>query len=279
MYCSTCGSSIPAGQRECGTCGSVAALPPSSSAQPSGAGGGAVEGAAATAPFLNLAPITICPRCQYQGQGLPYFSRGPHVAGLVAATLFTLPYALGAGGVVYYGLRHDHRVCPRCGFGWGKRGAGVLPTSAPWRGHSSHGGSDVPIQRGNEGVLQVWSVILLAFSAILMLLGVLEGLPAMFVFALAAGGGGFLCRRAASRSRARRREALLAALQMRVLKLAGERRGRLTVTDVAASLGWPIRRAEKVLNSLDDGWRVNSEVTDEGVIVYEFRELLLGRSD
>jgi hypothetical protein len=35
-----------------------------------------------------------------------------------------------------------------------------------------------------------------------------------------------------------------------------------------------MRRAEKVLNSLDDGWRVNSTVTDDGVIVYEFRELL-----
>ena len=46
------------------------------------------------------------------------------------------------------------------------------------------------------------------------------------------------------------------------------------MTEVAAALAWPIRRAEKVLHSLDDGWRVNSEVTDEGVIVYEFRELL-----
>ena len=34
-----------------------------------------------------------------------------------------------------------------------------------------------------------------------------------------------------------------------------------------------LRRAEKVLQSLDDGLRVNSEVTDEGVIVYDFLEL------
>jgi hypothetical protein len=35
-----------------------------------------------------------------------------------------------------------------------------------------------------------------------------------------------------------------------------------------------MRRAEKVLQSLDDGMRVNSEVTDEGVIVYDFLELI-----
>jgi hypothetical protein len=29
-----------------------------------------------------------------------------------------------------------------------------------------------------------------------------------------------------------------------------------------------------VLDSLDDGLRVNAEVTDEGVIVYEFREVM-----
>jgi hypothetical protein len=43
---------------------------------------------------------------------------------------------------------------------------------------------------------------------------------------------------------------------------------------VAAELGWTMPRAEKVLDSLEDGIRVCSEVTDEGVIVYEFREIL-----
>ena len=67
------------------------------------------------------------------------------------------------------------------------------------------------------------------------------------------------------------------ALQQPVLRLAGDRGGRLTVTEVASSLGWPLRRAEKVLNSLEDGLRVASTVTDQGVIVYEFRELMHAR--
>jgi hypothetical protein len=80
--------------------------------------------------------------------------------------------------------------------------------------------------------------------------------------------------RAATREREQRREALLSALQLPVLQLAGRKGGQLTVTEVAAELGWTMRRAEKVLQSLDDGMRVNSEVTDEGVIVYDFLELI-----
>jgi hypothetical protein len=89
-------------------------------------------------------------------------------------------------------------------------------------------------------------------------------------------GGGYALHRVASRASEVRRQALIASLQTPVLKLAAERGGKLTVTDVAAYLNWPLHRAEKILNSLDDGWRVSSDITDDGVIVYEFRELLLG---
>jgi len=95
-----------------------------------------------------------------------------------------------------------------------------------------------------------------------------------FVLGSLAAAGGFFLHKAAVTAREERREALIAALQPHVLKLAGERNGRLTVTDVATSLGWALPRAEKVLNSLDDGMRVRSDVTDEGVIVYEFPEVM-----
>ena len=58
-----------------------------------------------------------------------------------------------------------------------------------------------------------------------------------------------------------------------MLQLDADRGGRLTVSEVAAQLGWTLPRAEKVLNSLEDGYRVSSDVTDEGLIVYDFREL------
>ena len=62
-------------------------------------------------------------------------------------------------------------------------------------------------------------------------------------------------------------------LQRRVLLHATEQGGTLTVTEVAASLDLSLAAAEGVLDSMDDGLRVRSEVTNEGIIVYEFPEL------
>ena len=128
--------------------------------------------------------------------------------------------------------------------------------------------------------MRVWSVILFALGAIALGLGIVEVEAVLLVFGVVFAGGGMLLHRGANTAREKRREAMLASLQLHVLRLAGQRQGRLTVSEVAAALSWPIRRAEKVLHSLDDGWRVNSEVTDDGLIVYEFRELLArGDSD
>jgi hypothetical protein len=106
------------------------------------------------------------------------------------------------------------------------------------------------------------------------MIGFAEPEPVMVLFGAAAGGGGAALVRKVGQAREERRQALLTALQQPVLRLAGERGGRLTVTQVATAFSWPIPRAEKVLNSLEDGLRVASDVTDEGVIVYEFRELM-----
>lgn len=234
----------------------------------------ALTGNAADGATLSrtVPAIPVCPKCDYRGGGITYFSRGSHIAGLVAATVVTLPGALGAGGVLYYWLRHDHRICPRCGAGWGARGELVNVS----RGPVAPAGQPMRPARGGEGLMRAWSVMLGALGAVLLVVGAAELELLVFSFGILAGAGAFLLHRGANAARERRREALLANLQLNVLKLAGERRGRLTVTEVAAALSWPMRRAEKVLNSLDDGWRVNSTVTDEGVIVYEFRELLHG---
>ena len=62
-----------------------------------------------------------------------------------------------------------------------------------------------------------------------------------------------------------RRKALMQGLERKILKLAGMRGGRLTVTEVAA---------DKLLTSMDDGFRIRSEISKEGVLYYEFPELL-----
>jgi len=67
---------------------------------------------------------------------------------------------------------------------------------------------------------------------------------------------------------------LAARTQRRVLLLATEKGGILTVTDVAASLNMSLDRAEELMNTMDDGFRVRSDVTEQGIIVYEFPEVL-----
>jgi len=62
--------------------------------------------------------------------------------------------------------------------------------------------------------------------------------------------------------------------EARVFRLAYKRRGRLTVSDVVIDLGIPMRQAEELLNRLEDGQRVRLEVAPNGLVVYEFPEIL-----
>ena len=55
--------------------------------------------------------------------------------------------------------------------------------------------------------------------------------------------------------------------------LADRKGGSLTVTEVAAELNLSLPAAERVLIAMDDGLRVRSDITDEGLILYEFPEL------
>jgi hypothetical protein len=63
-------------------------------------------------------------------------------------------------------------------------------------------------------------------------------------------------------------------LQRKILRLASAKGGTLTVTEVAADINIGLPAAEKILTSMDDGFRVRSEISDQGVIYYEFPEIL-----
>lgn len=252
MYCSTCGAQLVEGRSRCDTCGA------------------AVHRAPALAPpdraWNSPAVSATCPRCGYRGEGISYFSRGTHVAALVGITLLTAGM-MGAGGLIYYLVRRDHLVCPRCGRGWGRNGmVAMAPAAQP-------GSMPAPVPAGNGSAKQTLSVLLFLLTAVLLAVGIVETEIAPMFLAGIAASAGIALQRSAARERAYRREALLSSLQLPVLQLAGRRGGQLTVTEVAAELGWTIRRAEKVLQSLDDGLRVTSDVTNDGVIVYDFPEL------
>jgi hypothetical protein len=266
MFCSTCGTPIPSGRRTCPGCGSpVAGL---------SLGAGSEGGRGHPAERSTVAQVRghVCPRCGYHGEGIGYFSRGSRVAALIGITMLTMG-AMGAGGLIFYLVRRDHLACPRCGRSWGKEGERALVRSTSGRQVEPETPA-VPA----ESWKRVWSIVLFVFAALMMLGGLIEGEVGLVAGALFTAGGGALLHQAAAREREQRREALISALQLPVLKLAARHGGRLTVTEVAANLGWPLRRAEKILQSLDDGLRVDSEVTDEGVIVYDFLELSRGGS-
>ena len=67
---------------------------------------------------------------------------------------------------------------------------------------------------------------------------------------------------------------LSAELPLKVLLLATHKGGKLTVTEVAADLNLSLPAAEKVLAAMDDGFRVRCEVSKDGVLYYEFPEVL-----
>lgn len=265
MHCSTCGAGVPAGRSACETCGAPV-------------GRGLIFGrATGAADRPAVAAVRRCARCGYEGAGIGYFSRGRSVAALVGLTVVTAGL-MGVGGLVFYLVRRDHLVCPRCGLAWGSHGSGApvaagrsnLPTSAP-----EQEGLAVPARlAGAEARKKRLSILLFIVAIVLGIVAVAQAEFVPFVIAAGALGGSFLLRRSAAADRNERRAALVSALQLPVLRLAAERGGRLTVTDVAAALGWSLPRAQKILNSLDDGLHVDSEVTDEGVIVYEFREIV-----
>lgn len=252
MYCSTCGARLVEGRSRCDTCGAAVQTAVSSPQR---------------AWSSSLGVSATCPRCGYRGEGVSYFSRGSHVALAVGLTLLTAG-AMGAGGLVYYLVRREHVICPRCGRGWGKNGMVAL---VPANGQSGNAAVVMPAGGGNGK--QAASILLFILAAILVVVGLAASEIVPMVIASVAGSAGIALFRSATIERQKRREALLSALQLPVLQLAGRKGGQLTVTEVAAELGWTMRRAEKVLQSMDDGLRVTSDVTDEGVIVYEFPEL------
>ena len=62
--------------------------------------------------------------------------------------------------------------------------------------------------------------------------------------------------------------------QNRVVRLARQRGGRLTVTEAAADTGLTVEEASEILKRLADGGFVEVEITDSGLIVYRFPEVL-----
>ena len=258
MFCWSCGKLLSGDIDRCGSCGAEAAFGESS------------RGSGRVSPLR----LSTCPACGYVGEGMLYFRRSSHAALLVGVTVLTY----GIGGLVYWLVKRNACVCPSCGLSWDRarrfdtplvldrphpsptssqRGAAVRPEALPRGG----------LFRRTAGVaLAILAAYLLGvgfvgagIEAIVASLGI--GLVAAWMFAWG------------WRALQRRREGLLQSLQTQVLHVAEARAGRVTATDVAADCGVTLAAAERVLFSLDDGFRVCSVVTDEGLLIFDFPEI------
>ncbi len=217
---------------------------------------------------LRAAGVRRCPRCSYQGEGMPYFRRAGHLALLVGVGLVTY----GFGGLIYWLARRRHLVCPRCGLGW-EHASSSLALGGPERGAAvPDEGSGQRLPSAGVG-RRVFGVLLVLVATVLLVVGFTEHAAAAVAVGGALGAGGSLGFYWGWHAQQERRKAIMQGLQRKVVQLATARGGTLTVTEVAADLDLSMMAAEKVLMGMDDGFRVCSEISKEGILYYEFPEV------
>ena len=232
------------GALSCGTCGGSFEVP--------------------RVPVARAIYVRRCPRCSYQGDGIPYFRRTRNVGFLLAIGIFSW----GVAALIYWLVARGNRICPSCGLDWG--------LSLPPGGN----GSEPPPARRKPPSLprrglgrRILGTLTILFASFMMIAGLVETELAAVIFGSfigLAGAGTFWW---GWKSLEARRQALLASLQRQVVRLAKKKGGTLTVTDVAAHLDLSLEAAEKVLIAMDDGFRVRSEITRDGILFYEFPEV------
>lgn len=138
-------------------------------------------------------------------------------------------------------------------------------------------------QRGISTGLRFFGIGAIA-GGILLATGAAALIPGALGFGLAAvlglGGVGaglgalFLGKSAASDADRRRVE----MLRSRIVDLAERGEGRLTATEVSRELGISAEEADAALSVMADGEKIALEVSPEGLLFYDFRELRALRS-
>ena len=199
---------------------------------------------------------------------MPYFRRAGHVGLLVGASLFTY----GFGGLVYWLARRRHLVCPRCGLGWenASRALAVAGPEPEQRVIEAEPDQKLPSAGLKRRILGTSMVL---FASLLVLIGFVEWEMAAVAVGSVLGGGGSLTFYWGWQGLQERRRAIMQGLQRKILRLASARGGRLTVTEVAADLNLALPAAERIMEEMDDGFRVRSDISNEGVLYYDFPEI------
>ena len=64
------------------------------------------------------------------------------------------------------------------------------------------------------------------------------------------------------------------SIEGRIFRAALKHSGRLTISDIVMETDLSIREAEEQINSMVDGTHVRMEVEEDGLVVYEFPEII-----
>jgi len=189
---------------------------------------------------------------------------------LVGVSFFTW----GLGGLAYWLARRKHRVCPQCGLSWLHTSAlGSAPRLPAKTAAQVVVEPEERLPRSGMG-RRIIGVGLAGVAAIMISAGLANFFFPVVAVGSVIGAGGTAMFWWGQKAKQELHSVLAARTQRRVLMLATEKGGILTVTEVAASLNMSLEKAEEIMNGMDDGFRVRSDVTDEGIIVYEFPEVL-----
>ncbi|HCL30879.1 MAG TPA: hypothetical protein EYQ31_11505 [Candidatus Handelsmanbacteria bacterium] len=141
---------------------------------------------------------------------------------------------------------------------------------------------DSKLKRAGALVLTFWTVLLLPTGLGLVLLGVSTRIenrqwqePLSVGVGIVAVGAitWYLSRRlheGARQVRARIDE-------NRILRLASQRAGRLTVMEAATETGLTAAECEEILRGLAEGGFIEIEVSDAGIMIYRFPDVLYGQ--
>lgn len=199
---------------------------------------------------------------------MPYFRRAGHVGLLIAASFF---YALP--GIVYWLARRKHLICPRCGLGWENASRALTVTGPEPERRITEDEPDEKLP-GSGIKRRILGAVGVLAATFMVLAGFIEFEMALVAAGSVLGGGGSLMFYWGWSGLQERRKAIMHRIQRKILRLAAAKGGTLTVTEVAADLNLGLPAAEKILTSMDDGFRVRSEISDAGVIYYEFPEIL-----
>ena len=241
MRCSSCGERLAATDESCSVCG-----------------------AAVTVALVDSSPVVQrCPRCRYAGEGIGYFRRPGHLGLLVLVSLFTW----GLGGLAYWLLRRGRVVCPNCGLVLGDAGWAQMPSVGPADPAVVEPLPSAGFRR------RVLGGVMGVFGTLLVVGGLVGGVPPAVVAGCVFASGGTSAFLFGWRALQERRRVLRETLERRVLQLATRKGGSLTVTEVASDLNLSLTAAEGVLLRMDDGFRVTSDITDEGILVFQFPEV------